>query len=84
MELTIRTFPMTTESTIFGSMLPAASAAFAATICSSVDEVFTNLPPYVPKGVLLAATIKTPDRMNKSLKFNLKLLNFNYKKFIIL
>jgi len=76
---------MTTESTIFGSMLPAASAAFAATICSSVDEVFTNLPPYVPKGVLLAATIKTPDTMNnKSFKFNLKSLNFNYKEFIIL
>lgn len=51
---------MITESIIFGSTLPAASAAFAAITCSSVDEVFTNLPPYVPNGVLLAATIKIP------------------------
>lgn len=59
-ELTTRTFPIITESTIFGSTLPAAKAAFAATTCNSVDEVLTNLPPYVPNGVLLAATIKIP------------------------
>jgi hypothetical protein len=52
---------MTTESTESGLMLPDVNAAWEATTCKSHELFFTNFPPYVPKGVLLAATIKMPE-----------------------
>ena len=57
--LTWNTFPMTTELTHSGLMFPDASAALVAISCRSVAEYFISLPPYVPKGVLLAATMNT-------------------------
>lgn len=57
---TDRTCPKITWSTISGLTFPAASAAFAATSPNFATGVCTNLPPYVPNGVLLAATIKIP------------------------
>ena len=57
--LTWNTFPMTTELTHSGLMFPDASAALVAISCRSVAEYFISLPPYVPNGVLLAATMNT-------------------------
>lgn len=58
--LTVRTFPIMTESTASGGTFAAVRAAFAATVWSSVKEEFANFPPYVPKGVRLVPTMKTP------------------------
>lgn len=43
------TFPITVESTILGSMLPAANAAFAAISCKSADVLFVSFPLRVTK-----------------------------------
>lgn len=54
------TFPITVES-ICSPFKPASfKAAWAATVCNWVAEVFLNAPPKVPKAVRLAATTKTP------------------------
>lgn len=58
--LTCITFPKTTELMISGLTLPACRAPCAATTAMSTQELFFNLPPYVPNAVLLAATMKTP------------------------
>lgn len=59
---------MTTESTASGLTLPDANAALAATSCNSAALVLTNFPPYVPKGVLFAATINIPKLKKERLK----------------
>lgn len=63
---TAKTLPITTVSTNFGSTLASAKAALAAIVCNSEALVFLNLPPYVPKGVRFALTIKTPE-INKTI-----------------
>ena len=47
------------ELTISGLIFPASRAARAAISCKSVAVKFVNFPPYVPKGVLFAATMNT-------------------------
>ena len=59
-ELAFRTFPIQTED-IFSGLIPQlAMAAWEASTCRSTGLWFFRDPPKVPKGVLLAATTKTP------------------------
>ena len=51
---------MHTESTASGLTFAAANAAFAATVCNSIELVPLNFPPNVPNGVRFAPTINTP------------------------
>lgn len=75
------TFPMTTELTSSGLTLPASRAAFEACTIRSVGEVLTNLPPNVPKAVLLAATMKTSDTAVTNMRFNHQLNWSTYNGF---
>lgn len=52
---------MFTLSTRFGATPADSSAAFAATTCSWVADVFFSEPPNVPKAVRLAPTMKMPE-----------------------
>lgn len=53
-------FPMCTVSIISGFMLAEAIATLLDVVCRSHAEVLVNLPPKVPKAVLLAPTITMP------------------------
>lgn len=55
------TFPNTSEPTNLGSTLLSSRAAFAAISWSLLAETPLSFPPNVPKAVLFAATMKTPD-----------------------
>lgn len=54
------TLPMMTLLTSCGATLAAARAVLAACSAMSIALWSLRTPPYVPKGVLLAETIKTP------------------------
>ena len=58
-QLTWATLPIITDCTNFGSTPPAFKAATLATLAISVAVKPFNLPPNVPKGVRLAATMNT-------------------------
>jgi hypothetical protein len=50
---------MTTPFTNSGFTFPDSNVALAATSIKSVHDFPVNFPPYVPKAVLLAATMNT-------------------------
>lgn len=57
------TLPTMTLLTSSGATLAATRAVLAACSAKSVALWSLRTPPYVPKGVLLAETIKTPRAM---------------------
>ncbi|KFD48740.1 hypothetical protein M513_10370 [Trichuris suis] len=54
--------PKTTVPTSLGETPDSCRAACATATPICVGVVFFNIPPYVPKAVLLAATIKIPEK----------------------
>lgn len=59
------TMPTTTEVTASGATLACSSAAFPARTAKSVAVWSLSFPPYAPKGVLLAPTMKTSVMHNR-------------------
>lgn len=77
---TCMTFPMMTLFMSSGATAPAARAALAACSARSVALWSFSTPPYVPNGVRLAATIKTPKKREQNENFSEDVKHFLQRK----